>query len=360
MSFARLETLHRRRRRWRAPWPPSRSPRSAPGAWAIIGQQLAIAAVDDVLIWRASRRGGRSCASRARALRDLGGFCGFLVGHRLLFYLHQNADHLLIGRFVGPAALGAYAIAYNVMLAAGRRIAGPVSGSSRPPSRACRTSRSGSPAPGRGRRACVGADRDPVAGRASSWWRPDFVPVVLGDQWAGRGPGDPDAGVGRDAAGAAGSQRRHPDGARPDADALPLLDRLLAAHILAFVIGLHWGIVGVAAAYAISSTLVEPILTVLTARALGVSVGVFVRSLFGVAQAAAAMTVIVVAARLALVDAGAPAAARLGLLTLVGAIAFVPLVMWRAPEVRRDLRVLLGDRRIRLPTRAPAAAPAES
>ena len=50
------------------------------------------------------------------------------------------------------------------------------------------------------------------------------------------------------------------------------------AHLIAFSVGLQWGVVGVAVAYAISTTLVEPFQTVLAARALGVSPMVFVRS----------------------------------------------------------------------------------
>ena len=104
-------------------------------------------------------------ASRAASMRDLGGFTGYLVGHRLLFYLHQNADRFLIGRFIGTAALGAYAVAYNVMLAAGGRIAGPVQRVLRPRSRGCRTSPSGSRPRGRGSTRLVGAIVDPVARR---------------------------------------------------------------------------------------------------------------------------------------------------------------------------------------------------
>ena len=33
-----------------------------------------------------------------------------------------------------------------------------------------------------------------------------------------------------------------------------------ACHLVAFVVGLHWGMLGVAAGYAISTTIVEPVL----------------------------------------------------------------------------------------------------
>ncbi len=45
----------------------------------------------------------------------------------------------------------------------------------------------------------------------------------------------------------------------------------LVASVIAFVAGLPWGILGVATAYAISSTLVEPYYLRLTTRTLGIS-----------------------------------------------------------------------------------------
>ena len=57
------------------------------------------------------------------------------------------------------------------------------SGSSRPRSRASRTSRSGSPPRGRASRALLAVVSRAGARRARSSWRPDFVPLVLGDQW---------------------------------------------------------------------------------------------------------------------------------------------------------------------------------
>ena len=62
------------------------------------------------------------------------------------------------------------------------------------------------------------------------------------------------------------------------------------AHIAAFIVGLHWGIIGVAVAYAISSTFVEPVLTYLMARALGVSPFTTLRAVLGVGRAALVMT----------------------------------------------------------------------
>jgi hypothetical protein len=72
------------------------------------------------------------------------------------------------------------------------------------------------------------------------------------------------------------------------------------ASLTAFVLGLQWGLIGVAVAYAISSTLVEPYYTWLTARALGISVFAFPRALAGVVQAVLGMAVAITLVRVLL------------------------------------------------------------
>ena len=151
------------------------------GAWAIIAQALVMAAVSSALYWQASSWRPRFSFSRASA-RDLWGFSGYLMGHRFLYYLHQNADNFLIGRYIGPAALGTYAVAYNVMLTPASRIGGPLQRVLAP---------------------AFSRMQDEPERIAAAWARvtrligaiaipgmvalvivaPDFVPVVLGSHW---------------------------------------------------------------------------------------------------------------------------------------------------------------------------------
>ena len=114
-----------------------------------------------------------------------------------------------------------------------------------------------------------------------------------------------------------------------------------AAHLVAFVIGVQFGIVGIAAAYAVSSTFVEPAFSWLTARALGISPLEIPRALVGVAQAAAVMGVSVLAARTLLVQAHAAPGVRLLATSLLGALVFAVVCAWRAPEVTGEVRTLL-------------------
>ena len=185
---------------------------------------------------------------------------------------------------------------------------------------------------------------------------PDFVPVVLGSQWAAAVP------VIQILAWVGIVQALQ----SLSVDILMARDRtrtifrftvgLCACHVVAFVVGLQWGVVGVAVAFAVSTTLVEPFQSVLAARSLGVSPLMWFRSLSGVFQAALGMGAIVLATRLALVDLGTPELARLLLCTAVGALTYVGLCAWRVPELAGEIRTLRRRGAAPAPVGRPATA----
>jgi O-antigen/teichoic acid export membrane protein len=188
---------------------------------------------------------------------------------------------------------------------------------------------------------------------------PDFVPVVLGSQWKDAVPVVQIlAWVGIVQAVQALNY-----------DVLMARDRtrtmfrfsvvLTACHLVAFGVGLEWGVVGVAVGYAISTTLVEPFQTLLAARCLGVSPMVFVRALSGVFQATLAMCALVLVLRLGLVDTGVSQTVRLLVCSAAGALAFVPLALWRVPELAGEARSLLRRGQMAVPPIPGAAATAE-
>jgi O-antigen/teichoic acid export membrane protein len=327
------------------------------GAWAIIVQQIAGAAVTTVLVWLRSSWRPRLMYSRA-SLRDLGGFSAYMLGQRMAWYAQVNGDTFLIGRFLGTAALGTYAVAYNTMLVPASKIGGPLQ-------------RVFSPAFSR--------IQDDPARIAATWARvarlmaavcvpalaglvavaPDFVPLALGEQWRGAIP------VVQILAWVGIVQALQ----ALNMDILMARDRtrtmfrfavfVTSSHLVAFALGLHWGVVGVATAYAISTTLVEPWQTVLAARCLGVSPAVFFRAVGSVFVAAGGMCAVVVAVRAGLVDAGVAPVARLAACIAVGVVVYTGLCLWRVPQIAQEIRALLHRRR---PTARAlvAAAPAES
>ena len=121
---------------------------------------------------------------------------------------------------------------------------------------------------------------------------------------------------------------------------------VVVASVIAFVVGLPFGILGVAIAYAISSTFVEPYYTWVTARSVGIGLRDVWHSLAGVVEAAVLMTVGVAVLKLFLLDQGVGTAMRLFVLVAAGIALYVPLCFWRSPQITEELRLLRRRRRI--------------
>ena len=215
----------------------------------------------------------------------------------------------MVGRYIGSAALGAYSLAYNVMLAPFHQIGGLVQQVLFPAF------------------ARLQDDRERLA---DVWIRatrlvsaittpalvglvivaPEFVSVILGERWDAAIP------VVQILAWVGLIQSLQ----TMNGDVLLALGKAstifrytifwFAAGVVSFVIGLQWGIVGVAAAYAVACTFVEPVNTWLTTRALETSVWRILRGLAPVVEASAAMGAIALGTMLLLRAGGVPPAAR--------------------------------------------------
>jgi O-antigen/teichoic acid export membrane protein len=325
------------------------------GAWAIIAQQLTIAGVSSTMLWLVSPWRPRFTFSLA-SLRDLGGFSANVFGQRVLYYLHANADKVLIGRFLGSSALGVYGLAYNVVTVPFSRIAVPLAEVLLPAFSKMQEDRARMAAAWLRATRLVGAVTIPaLLGLIAV--APDFVAVVLGERWDEATP------VIQILAGVGLIQSLQ----TLNSNILQALDRthtllrysivFFAAHFLAFVIGLNWGVVGVAACYAVSTAFVEPLYAWLTARALGCSVMTVARNLSGVAVAAVAMLATLVLSRAFLIDAGLGAGLRLALLVPLGAAIYALFSVWTAHEVITEIRTL--GRRGARETPAAQAQPLE-
>jgi O-antigen/teichoic acid export membrane protein len=85
------------------------------GAYSFVFQALAIAVVSALQLWLASDLRPSWFWGRDEA-RGLWRFSGHLLGFNLVNYFSRNADAMIIGRVLGPAMLGAYSVAYRLML----------------------------------------------------------------------------------------------------------------------------------------------------------------------------------------------------------------------------------------------------
>jgi PST family polysaccharide transporter len=84
------------------------------GAWALVGQQLAQAGLSVLTLWAVSPWRPGLQVSWAD-FRSLFGFGSNIVAGDLLFYLGRNLDAVLIGSFLGPVALGVYAVGFRFL-----------------------------------------------------------------------------------------------------------------------------------------------------------------------------------------------------------------------------------------------------
>ncbi len=102
------------------------------GVWALVGQQLAAAAISVVTLWTVSPWRPSRQLSRTD-FRELFSFGIHVVAGDVLNFLSRNTDNLLIGVFLGTAPLGFYAVGYRILdtsqvllVNAARKLAFPV------------------------------------------------------------------------------------------------------------------------------------------------------------------------------------------------------------------------------------------
>lgn len=323
------------------------------GAWAIIGQQIALFATGAALLWITARWRPHLMFSMGR-LKELGGFGGNVLGSRLLFFAPRNLDNLLIGRYLGPAALGAYALAYNVSQMPLSLVSGPLDqvlypAFSRLQDQVARL-----------RQAFMRALRLICAVVAPGFLglvavAPDAVAVVLGEQWDAAIPVLQVllvVGLVQSLQALNHSVLQARDRTRHLMRYAVVFAVLTIAAILA---GLPFGILGVATALLVVSLVIEPLYLAVVARALETSPLVLLRNLVPGLLAAGLMAGAVAAARLGLAEIGVGAAARLVLCLLLGALVY-PVLLWLiAPGVVADIRGLVRRRGM---APAPAVAPA--
>lgn len=309
------------------------------GAWALVVQQLLLATTSTALLWKLERWRPTFTYS-VDSLRDLGSFGFRLLGSKLLNYVKGNADNVMVGRFLGSAALGTYAVAYNIMMLPVYRLIVPAQESVYP---------------------ALARMQDDSERLLRSWLRtsrliasimvpgmvttiiiaPELVRTLLGSRWSAVAPVLQLLAV----AGAAYSL---------SAVASKLLTAVNRAGILlvfsifdtvtavaAFGIGIHWGVIGLATAYAISSVPVQGVLVLMTARTIGAPGFTFLRSLVGVSAASLPMAAIELLTRWQILRLNVAAPLVVVAVVSVGAAVYVGMCWLVAPEARRDARLVL-------------------
>ncbi len=299
------------------------------GVWSLVVMALAAEAAGALLLWSAAGWVPRLRYSRAR-LRELAPFATRASAIEGLNYVVENGDDLLVGAVLGPVALGFYAAAYRIVRLLRAFVVEPVDHFILPAFARIQA-----------RRERLGARFADATGGLAMVAFPlfaalaatagDVIPFVLGPGWERAVP------VARILAAAAAlriavSPARGALLATGRADACLRLDLAVAALSAAgFLIGIRWGVAGVAAGHVAARLAALPLSIVVAARALGADTRkmwpAFAFSVAGTAGVLAAGRASADAAH-ALLRMGAPVAA----LALYGAIA-----MWVVFVSRRSM-----------------------
>jgi O-antigen/teichoic acid export membrane protein len=216
------------------------------GAWALVARRLVRLAVRAFGIWRACPwRPTRPARANARELILFG---GRVSGFQLTNYVERNIDNVLIGSYVGAAALGFYERAYSLFRAPLEEVNRPVA------TVVVSTLSRLLSAPDRYRAMYIRVTRvlmvvtipfGMIAILTADW----FVPLAFGEQWREVAPIFQVLGVGllvkpllNTTVWLFVSQARTQELLRWGMVAT-------GTALVAFIIGLPWGVIGVAVAY---------------------------------------------------------------------------------------------------------------
>lgn len=96
------------------------------GVWSLVAQSLVVTTISMILMWWFSPW-RPSFSFDTKSLKELLGFSSNLLGFDIFNYWARNLDNLLIGRFIGSSALGIYSCAYKLMILPISQISGIIS-----------------------------------------------------------------------------------------------------------------------------------------------------------------------------------------------------------------------------------------
>lgn len=85
------------------------------GVWSLVIQLISFTLVNACLLWIFSTWRPRFLFSIG-AIKDISNFSANVTGFNIVNYFARNVDYLLVGKFLGAGALGFYTLAYKIML----------------------------------------------------------------------------------------------------------------------------------------------------------------------------------------------------------------------------------------------------
>ncbi|MGQ0568389.1 MAG: lipopolysaccharide biosynthesis protein [Armatimonadota bacterium] len=313
------------------------------GVWSLVGQTLATSFALMVLLWLATSWHPKRLFSWTK-FTDLWQFGSNVLGSRIFSYAIKYADNFFIGRALGATMLGFYAFGYVLFLSpmidtsiiVGRIV---FSAFSRLQDDADRL-----------RRGFM------LTTRYLSFFifpslvgfflvAEDLVSTIFGDKWL---PAVPVVRV----LIVAGLLASHSNIWASVFTAMGKPEWLFrwsfvsaCLYVPAFYIGLHWGIVGVAVGYTLSTLLLVPVQLALVQRLLRFGMGEYLRVLGPVIIASAVMGVCVFLSQVWLTGEGVPASIRLISAVIVGVSTYMLAIVLIQRQLLIGLVGILSDLR---------------
>jgi PST family polysaccharide transporter len=311
------------------------------GAWSLVLQLLIMVIVRCALLWRASPW-RPTLVFRWGDVRAIGGYSASLTSFNIVNYIGRNADNVLIARFLGSVSLGYYSLAYRIMLYPLQRIAAMIGQVMFPAYAQVQDDHARF---GRGYLQSISAIAFitfPLMLGLTVLAEP-FVLVLLGAEWQPvvvlltiLGP----VGMLQSISTTVGTI--YTAKGRTDL-MLQVGGGMVVLVIIGFVIGLRWGIVGVASAYAIVYLLVTYPVFAVPLRLIDLSVADLARALRRPLLCSLLMMAAVLALRL-LLPASMPQGAALALGVATGVLVYALASWYLNGALVRELLAILRQK----------------
>jgi len=264
------------------------------GIWALVAQILVEGVLTTILVVGVAWRSGAwrpGLAIDRSALGDIAGFGLFVSGTRMFHYASTNVDNLIVGKVLGATSLGFYNLAYRLMLFPVLKVADVVATVSMPAFSSIQDDSSRLTAAFQRAVTYVAMFCFPVSvGVAVT--APVLVPAVFGNQWTAAVVTVQILAINgvRLAFGRLNGVVYEATG-RPKWD-FTMVVLTLVAYVVAFAIGVDYGVEGVAWAYTIAGYALVPLDQLLVSRALNVSPVTTLRRIGPVLLATALMAIV--------------------------------------------------------------------
>ena len=315
------------------------------GPWAIVGGEIANRAAALVMIWLQSHWRPKLLFSR-RKLREQFAYGGTLFSAFLLLQFSQTVQSLMVGRLLGPSALGRLTLSQTLVYVPFNRIAGPIAqvmfpAFSRKQDEPAQILR----ALNRINQVLAAIAFPTLTGLAIL--APEFTAVVLGSNWTGTEE------VIRVLAVAGMALALQPVNfsvlsARGYTRLLMWVGAgTLASTAAAIVVAYPYGLVATVAALAVQTIVFQVVIMSCTAGALDARFRDLARPLVRIALAAAVMAASVLLVVEALREVGVGSAAILLAGIGTGVVVFIPLLLRLEPELIGELKAFASHGRSR-------------